>query len=168
MLQPVIQCRTSIREMQPSDIPAVSERAARIWRAHYPGIISHAQIEYMLERMYSTESLRQQVGKNHRFWLIETDGELAGYLSAEDEGGGKWFLHKLYIDASLPKQGLGSQLMWRLMDTVGPKELTLAVNRANVRAINFYFKHGFVIDRLQATDIGNGFVMDDFIMKRSL
>ena len=34
----------------------------------------------------------------------------------------------------------------------------------NYKSINFYFKNGFVIERVADFDIGNNFVMNDFVM----
>lgn len=158
----------AIRKMEPGDIPAVSELAARIWRAHYPGIISAAQIEYMLERMYSPEALMRDLKNGIHIWLAEADGHLAGYASVEKTSQTICFLHKLYVDPSYQRRGIASTLMRRIDTALAPKELSLHVNRANIQAINFYIREGFTIDRVQVTDIGNGFVMDDFVMKRAV
>lgn len=151
------------------DVTAVSELAGRIWHKHYPDIISRQQIDYMLELMYSPASLTDQITKKgHRFWLLFNDGALAGYISAELMGNGRWFIHKLYIDQAVARCGMGSILLTHLVDTLKPRELTLVVNRKNYKAINFYFRHGFFIEQLVVNDIGQGFVMDDFRMKRIL
>jgi diamine N-acetyltransferase len=157
-----------IREMQPSDIPAVSQLAERIWRAHYPGIISSEQIEYMLALMYSPASLKEQVQKGHRFWLIEDNAALAGYIAVEPKEPGHFFIQKLYVEQVAPRRGLGSALLNHAISVFKPRTLSLAVNRKNYKAINFYFKHGFTIEQPVVNDIGGGFVMDDFKMKRLL
>ena len=41
----------------------------------------------------------------------------------------------------------------------------LTVNKNNTSAINAYKKWGFITEKEACTDIGNGFVMDDYIMK---
>ena len=46
-------------------------------------------------------------------------------------------------------------------------EIVLNVNRKNP-AIMFYQKIDFVIDTEEIIDIGEGFVMDDYIMKYTL
>ena len=40
----------------------------------------------------------------------------------------------------------------------------LTVNRKNFKAINFYFKQGFIIEEVKDFDIGNNYEMNDFIM----
>lgn len=156
----------AIREMRIEDIPAVGELAQRIWRAYYPAIISPAQVEYMLDLMYSPKSLEKQLADGHRFFLLEQGGALLGYASAEPKESGRWHLHKLYVDQATARRGLGSRLLKHLEEALRPKALTLTVNRHNVRAINFYFKEGFSIERVLDAKIGGGFVMEDFLMRR--
>lgn len=155
-----------IRAMTAHDIEAVGALAARIWRAYYPSILSDAQIDYMLARMYAPESLRDQLGQGHRFTLLEQDGALCGFASVQPLEGGRWFLHKFYIDQAQARRGLGSALMAELLAAHRPQEFSLHVNRANIPAINFYLRHGFALERVVTTDIGGGFVMDDFRMTR--
>ena len=51
----------TVERMAEGDIPAVVEMAGVIWREHYPGIIAHEQIEYMLARMYAPEVIRTEM-----------------------------------------------------------------------------------------------------------
>jgi ribosomal protein S18 acetylase RimI-like enzyme len=46
--------------------------------------------------------------------------------------------------------------------------LILAVNKRNERAIATYRRNGFAVREAVRVEIGDGFVMDDFIMSRSL
>lgn len=157
----------AIREMQPSDIAAVGELAARIWWQHYPSIISEAQIRYMLSMMYSHEQIMDQITtKLHRYWLLFAGAKLVGYVSVESTGKSAWHIHKLYVDDTMHRKGLGSKLLNHILNTYTPKELTLGVNRNNYKALNFYFRNGFTIVAPKTTDIGHGFVMEDYLMKR--
>jgi diamine N-acetyltransferase len=88
------------------DAEVISELAGRIWRAHYPGIISTEQIEYMLATMYSIKTLRQEMGgrgiRYNRLLAGEQFVGFASYGSAEES---RWAdcncdtvkLHKLYL-----------------------------------------------------------------------
>ncbi|MBA3706769.1 MAG: GNAT family N-acetyltransferase, partial [Bacteroidetes bacterium] len=49
------------------DLPAIAELANRIWRKHYPDIITVEQIEYMLKNMYSPVNLLQQMNEGHQY-----------------------------------------------------------------------------------------------------
>lgn len=157
-----------IRDLQPADIPAVAELAVRIWRAHYPGIVSKEQVEYMLPKACSVESIEEKYSgdKKQRFWLAHADNVLAGYAAVEPRESGVWFIDKLYVDTDRHGGGIGTALLSHLSNVLKPKALALRVNRKNIKAINFYFKHGFSIEGLDALDIGGGYVMDDFLMRK--
>ena len=56
--------------------------AGVIWRAHYPGIITPAQIDYMLERGYALDVLGGFLARPDRgLELAKVDGELAGFAA---------------------------------------------------------------------------------------
>ena len=74
--------RTEIIRATEADLPAISELAGVIWRACYPGIISHAQIDYMLARMYALDTLREEIrSQGIRYDLLLVDGKPAGFAS---------------------------------------------------------------------------------------
>jgi ribosomal protein S18 acetylase RimI-like enzyme len=75
-----------------------------------------------------------------------------------------FFLHKFYIDQQVSNSGIGTKVLNLLIELIKPKSLTLTVNRQNYKSINFYFKNGFKIDRVEDFDIGNGYHMNDFVM----
>ena len=158
-----------IRAMVLADVEAVCEMAARIWRKHYvPEIVTSGQIEYMLPRIYNPEQIKKNITqRNQRFWIMLQDGQPAGYAAAEPRGEeGVWFLDKLYVDMERQRAGLGARLLRAVIMETQPRELALRVNRKNYKAINFYFRQGFFIEGLDCLDIGSGYVMDDFLMRK--
>ena len=156
-----------------ADLPSIIELAGVIWRACYPGIISHAQIDYMLVRMYSLDVLRDEIcSQGICYDCLLVDGELAGFASygpTAEQGVMK--LHKLYLLPQVQGHGLGSHLLQHVEREVrvgGARRLMLSVNKRNARAIKAYQRNGFVIAESVVTDIGGGFVMDDHIMTKDL
>lgn len=147
------------------DINAITELASLIWNQHYPDIIGQEQVDYMLSLMYSKKSLSEQLlVKKHAFYLISAENTPFGFISVNEEKKGEWFLNKFYIDQNRSAKGHGTKVFGEIIKLLQPKKMTLTVNRGNYRSINFYFKLGFKIKDLTTIDIGNGFVMDDFIM----
>ena len=154
-------------------LSAIAELAGVIWRACYPGIISHAQIEYMLARMYALEVLRDELrsqGIRYDRMLVE-DG-LVGFAAYGPTGApGVVKLHKLYLRSEFHGRGLGSRLLQHVEREVrrsGARQLVLSVNRRNVKGIAAYRLNGFVITESVVTDIGGGFVMDDYVLAKDL
>lgn len=156
----------TLRPAAVSDIPLIRELAQRIWRAHYPGIISDAQIDYMLDLMYSAPALeRQMTAEGQQFWLPEEAGRVVGYLAVSRQAAGAYFLHKFYIDTTQQGKGAGARAFQLILKQYPDlTELRLTVNRQNYKSINFYFKMGFVIEKCVDIPIGQGFVMEDFQM----
>jgi diamine N-acetyltransferase len=147
------------------DIPTIAALAELIWNQHYPSIITKQQINYMLNLMYNKESLERQMNvQGHDFYLIMKEQKEIGFISVKNEGPGDWFLNKFYINQELATQGLGTQSFEYLKQEIKPVKMTLTVNRKNYKSINFYFKLGFKIDRIEDFDIGNGYEMNDFVM----
>lgn len=152
-------------QAQSGDLGVIAQLATLTWNQHYPAIISQQQIDYMLQRMYSEESLKEQMMvKQHRFFLIQSNESYIGFISVNQEKDNEWFLNKFYIDQNYAAKGLGTKVLGDLKKQLAPQKITLTVNRQNFKSINFYFKQGFVIERVADFDIGNGFVMNDFVM----
>jgi GNAT superfamily N-acetyltransferase len=156
-----------------ADMPAMAEMAGVIWRACYPGIITTEQIDYMLARMYALDALRDEIhSQGIRYDQFLVDDKLAGFASyGPTAEPGVMKLHKLYLLPELHGRGLGSRLLQHVEREVragGGCRLILSVNRRNAKAIAAYQRNGFVIADSVVTDIGNGFVMDDYIMAKNL
>ncbi len=155
----------STRKATEDDIPLINSLAQKIWRLHYPSIISLEQIEYMLEKMYSTEALSQQLLDGHHFEFCFTDKKPIGYCSYSRQENENYFLHKMYIDTTQHHKGIGTWFFKQVFGKINDiKNLRLTVNRKNHTAINFYFKNGFIIEEVKDFDIGKGFWMNDFVM----
>jgi GNAT superfamily N-acetyltransferase len=155
----------SFRPATEADIPALGELARKIWCKWYITIITQAQIDYMLERSYSAEGLKKQMTvENSHFSLAYVGEELVGYASVQTTDGKSYFLDKFYVDTEKHKQGIGGKFLAYLEEIYTPEIIRLRVNRRNFVAINFYFRNGFVIEKVDDLTIGEGYSMDDFIM----
>jgi len=147
--------------------------AGATWRAHYPGIISVAQIEYMLAQRYDVHVIRGELERGEAHWdVLRADSVMvafASYFASERPRVAK--LDKLYVHSGHQRKGYGGMLMahvCRVMCEAGCDTLMLAVNKHNASAIAAYHKHGFRIAESVTKKIGGGFVMDDYIMVRNV
>ncbi|HET7819697.1 MAG TPA: GNAT family N-acetyltransferase [Bacteroidia bacterium] len=155
------------------DISVISEIARQTWPDTFKNILTLKQIEYMLDMMYSEDSLTKQIrDKNHVFYLAKDESKFIGYVSYElnHPTSYKTKIHKIYILPSVQGKGVGKLLMNKVADIALQNNttiLSLNVNRDN-KAINFYEKFGFTKIGREDIDIGNGFFMEDFIMEKKL
>jgi GNAT superfamily N-acetyltransferase len=160
-----------IRKATDSDIQAISELAEKIWWPSYRNIISDEQISFMLNDMYSSESLREQMNSGIEFLIVERDKlplAFAGF-SETDTKNQVFKLHKLYVLPTEQGRGTGRKLIEHvssLAKAKGGKILELNVNRGNP-AHHFYRKIGF--DIYQTVDISyHHFILNDYIMRKDL
>jgi N-acetylglutamate synthase-like GNAT family acetyltransferase len=162
-----------IREAKKADIPAIYDLAVKTWKITYPSIISNEQIDYMIEKMYSKEKLNDVIEKEKfNFLLFEIENQLVGFCSIEHNYNNEAItrIHKLYVDPEVQGKKIGQQLLANtqvLAVKNNSNKLHLNVNKKNL-AVNFYFKQDFSVEREEVLDIGNGFVMDDYVMIKEI
>lgn len=152
-------------------IKVLADTANIIWHEAFINIITLEQIEYMIEKFQSFNALSEAINKNnYKYYLIKSDNVVMGYTGLHEENG-KLFLSKLYI----LKEYRGKQVSSKTFEFIESfakerklKSVWLTVNRNNSHAIEVYKHKGFVITRTQVADIGNGFVMDDYIFEKTI
>ena len=153
----------------PEQIAAVAALARETWRRHYVPIIGAAQVEYMLAKFQSAEAVARQIAADGYEYYLVPD---AGYLAlAPDVARKSVLLSKIYVKADRRGTGLGRALVEfaeKRAGELGCRELWLMVNRNNAGSIAFYERMGFQKTNELATDIGGGFVMDDWRMAKTL
>ncbi|NTW58814.1 MAG: GNAT family N-acetyltransferase [Nitrospirae bacterium] len=167
--QPIV----TFRNVVVSDIPIIQDLSSRIWREHYPGIITHAQIDYMLGTMYASGVIHDEIlSKGYRYVAVMMGKEAVGYFAYRFEDPDRSvMISKLYLLPSLHGKGIGSRMLAYVKEDalrMGAKSLYLFVNKNNTKAVRSYERFGFVKARAVVTDIGGGFVMDDYRMELSL
>ncbi|MBX9733247.1 MAG: GNAT family N-acetyltransferase [Chitinophagaceae bacterium] len=159
-----------IRTATISDIPTIRSIAERTWPSTYGGIISQGQIDYMLDLMYSNESLTKQIQSNHQFYIFEFDNNPIAFASVSKEEEGIFKLNKLYVLPNIQKTGAGKALLAQVKNYAkanGGKHLILQVNKHN-NAKAFYEHMGFSVQREMIFELDHGYVMDDYIMEIQL
>jgi len=167
----------SLTPITEPDFAVLRELAGTIWRQHYAGIISAAQIEYMLTGRFTDEALRENMHAVDRWLeLLRVSGTPVGYCGYElvdmnDDGDehspDAMKLGQLYVLESHRGMGFGRFMLAHIESRareLGREKLWLQVNKQNIGAVEFYRLAGFEVDREAVFDIGGGFVMDDYVM----
>ena len=158
-----------IRRVSVEDIPVIRSMASVVFPDTYKDILSPAQIDYMMEWMYSADSLyRQMVEEGHIYYVAYSDDEAVGYLSVQPEGEDVYHLQKIYVMPLWQGMHIGRLLFEHALKVVkemhpAPCQLRLNVNRAN-KALAFYEKMGMTKVDEGDFPIGNGYYMNDYIM----
>jgi GNAT superfamily N-acetyltransferase len=167
-----------IRPATLSDRALIRSISERTWPSTYGHIISQEQIDFMLDWMYSDTSLEKQMNTGCSFYIANLNGDDVGFCSVSPEaeennsteivaGAKSHKLNKLYILPIAQGTGAGKALLNKSIEVVkaaGSSSLFLQVNKLNT-AYSFYLKHGFIKEAEYKFDIGNGFYMDDYVMR---
>lgn len=141
--------------------------ANRIWFEHYTPIIGREQVEYMLEKFQSITAMTEQTKQGYQYYQLSVDNTFVGYLSFLMKTD-TLFLSKIYLEQSVRGQGLARQAINFLQEQAQShqlKSIQLTVNKYNSDSIAAYQKMGFLNKEAIVMDIGNGFVMDDYLME---
>jgi GNAT superfamily N-acetyltransferase len=162
----------TFREANIDDRALIYDLAVPAWEAAYAEILSGEQIKYMLKKMYSAESLKRQMDAGHRFFIAYT-GKPVGFISLNPKAANHYILEKLYVLPDEHGTGAGRFLVEKAEEYIRNRHpgqtvlIELNVNRNN-KAVGFYKRMGFHIDRLTDEDIGNGFYKNDYIMQKTV
>jgi diamine N-acetyltransferase len=162
-----------VAPLEARDAETIVELAGEIWRAHYADIISGAQIEYMLRQRYDPALIRDELASGDIVWdKLVVAGRVVAYASYfTNKQNSEMKLDKLYVHHDYQRRGYGGRLIERACAAArarGCRALTLAVNKANAKAIAAYKKYGFRIHESIVQDIGGGYVMDDYVMVKDI
>ncbi len=158
-----------IRKGTENDILIIQEISKTTWAVTY-NFLPQGQIEYMLNWMYSSESLKDQMQKGHQFFIAEYEVKIIGFASVSKENDQLFKLNKLYVLPKIQRTGAGKALLNEVIHHAknnGGNELQLQVNRNNT-AIEFYLKNRFKILFEADFEIGNGYFMNDYVMSLQL
>jgi ribosomal protein S18 acetylase RimI-like enzyme len=161
-----------LRKGKEEDIESIQELANKTWPDAYGNIISADQISYMLDKMYNRGELLSQLKQGYTFLIAEENDKDLGFaaFSTIDSHPHIYKLHKLYVLPEAHGKGLGKLLINEVADLIrqaGGKSVELNVNREN-NAVGFYKKIGFKIKETVDLNIGNGFLMNDYVMQMAL
>lgn len=159
----------SFRRANVADVPLLRDLAQRIWREYYPAIIGTEQVEYMLGRMYSPETIERELDEGVLWEVAMLDADAVGFLSVTPGAHAK--LNKLYLLPELHGRGYGAAMIEHACAVArdgGATALHLQVNKRNERALRAYERAGFRRVKEAVFDIGGGFVMDDYVLARAL
>jgi len=159
-----------IRSATLEDIPVIQNIVRETWPRAYTSILGEEQVNYMLQKFYSTSSLTDQFKNNHYFFLAIKDNLPVGFAAFSNVYDDIYKLQKLYVLPSEQKTGAGKALLLTVekeSKNMGAVKLQLNVNRKN-NAKTFYEKNGFAVIRQEDIDIEDGFFMNDFIMEKDL
>lgn len=159
-----------IRKATVDDCLLINQLASQVWEPTYGSILSREQLDYMFEMMYAPENILNQMNElHHEYFIIYADDVPSGYLSIETVDKDLYEFQKIYSLPSLHGSGIGRFIIEQGVAYLksihpGPFTVELNVNRHNP-AVGFYKHMGFYEYTTRDFHIGNGYYMNDYIMR---
>jgi diamine N-acetyltransferase len=163
----------TISEAVNSDIKTIQDIVYKTWPITYGKILSEEQLQYMLDLFYSDEALKAQFDEKQQLFYLITEGESTlGFIGIEHHYQNKNFtkIHKIYLLPETQGRGIGRiaiEAVEKLALENNSDSLLLNVNRFN-KALHFYQKIGFEVFDEVNIEIGNGYLMEDFVMEKRI
>lgn len=155
-----------IKEVKTSqEIEQLFELLSVIWKEVFTPIIGKEQVAYMMRHYQSIDNITQEIEDDVHYYFLEYNSQPVGYTAFQDQGE-KIYISKLYLSQSFRGKGLMSSVFdW--YETLGKgKTLFLNVNQGNHLAIAVYEHRGFTKVGERYVDIGEGYIMNDFIYEK--
>lgn len=153
-----------------SDIANIHILAKEIWTQHYTPIIGVPQVSYMLEKIQSQAAIETDILNGYVYYIAYSDGTPCGYSAIKIDNSAL-FLSKFYVKQNYRKKGVGKSIL-NYIDTYAKqncaKRMWLTCNKHNDKSLAVYQKLGFTIIDECITDIGKGFVMDDYVLEKNI
>jgi ribosomal protein S18 acetylase RimI-like enzyme len=160
----------TIRNATVDDVPLIRTLAKQVWPQTYEKTLTRAQIQYMMNLLYSEGALKKQMEEGHQFIIVYNAAIPVGFASFSEVEPTIYKLQKIYVLMNQQGRGTGKFAINQVIADILPKGATalrLNVNRLN-KAKGFYEKMGFGVIKEEKIDIGSGFFMDDYVMEKSL
>ena len=157
-------------ENSKSVIETINRLAWLAFPATYRGLLTPDQIVFMMNWMYSPANISGQMQNNHTYFICYWDSKECGYFSVEKQGEDLFHLQKIYLLPEFQGKGIGKLMFEKAVDFVKQSKseragkIELNVNRYNSKALKFYTKMGMKKIFEGDFDIGNGYLMTDYIM----
>lgn len=169
-----------IQPLDNANIVPLVALADKIWHEHYDSIIGSEQVNYMLNKFQSEKAIIQQQSEGYHYFsafenlnLEATDknqNQLMGYFSIKEKEKNSLFISKFYLSNKARGKGYGRAMLEDIESKArlsNKANLDLTVNKFN-NAYKIYLKLGFEKIGSAKFDIGGGYIMDDYLLRKNL
>jgi len=139
----------TVRDADPADAAGVAAIGKAAVPETYREIVDPVALRNIVEQSYSVAALLACIARcgdtdDAHFIVADLDGRVAGFLHYDCEGSDPE-LHRIYVEPAQKRRGIGSALLRELHQRLAPgSTYILMVIAANLPAVSFYLRHGFI------------------------
>jgi hypothetical protein len=150
-------------------IKIVARLAKEIWMEHYAPIVGEEQTVYMLEKFQSAYAVAHQIrSENYIYFLINYEDQPSGYFAVHPREE-DLFVSRFYVKRPLHDNGRCRSAIHfteQLASKMGKSTVTLTAHKHHSDSIAAYSRYGFCIVDAIESDIGNGFMMNHYVLSK--
>ena len=150
----------------PAQIQRMSRLATTIVKDYFDPLIGAAQNDYMIARFQTPDAIAAQLANGYEYFFISDEaGCILGFLAYVREPE-RLYLSKFYLQKDQRGHGYSRTMRDFVIQAAvnaGLSHIELNVYKHNDATLAAYEALGFTRLRAEANDIGNGFVMDDYV-----
>lgn len=149
------------------EIMGIAGCAYITWHDTYDNLLPDGQVDYMIKKYQSFDAIKRDISENgYIYYAVISGTKVIAFCGVKPENE-KLFISKIYVMPKYQRCGIASEIFEKLLVDFKDKYniFYLTVNKNNEKAISAYKSFGFEIKKSITTDIGNGYVMDDYIME---
>lgn len=154
------------------DIDTVARMAGEIWRQHFGGMFSEAQLSVMIDSTQSKQAIAAQISHGYEYFFVHHQQRVVGYMAYRiDTDKNELFLSKLYLHADHRGRGIGRKVvaeLERLCAESNIERLTLTVYNGNTSSIRAYENWGFETKGMIKREFAEDLVFDDYLMQKQI
>lgn len=154
------------------EIEAMCAVAERVWHLTYDELLAPGQVDYMVEMFQSPQAVEEQMAQEgYQYYSVCQGEQVKGFVgfSPRYQGRDELFLSKVYLLPEIRGKGAVRQV-FRFVEEEARRQglptIRLTVNKGNAHAAQVYEHYGFQVTDSVVTDIGGGYVMDDYVMEK--
>ncbi len=138
--------RLTLRAAHDGDVPAIQKVAREAWDATYSGLMGEAERRRMLEHLYPTHSLGEDIGQHGSSFLVAALGDaVVGFAELVREGSGAE-IARVAVQPEWQRRGIASALLARglaELAAAGAREVTAAVESTDEGCRRLFESRGF-------------------------
>lgn len=151
-------------------INITSKFAQDVFIDYYTSLIGEKQANYMADLFLSPRSIEKLINDGAIFKLAIENDKIVGFTEYKLEDN-RVFLSKLYVRKDKRHLGIGKIMVNDCIAYAkqnGINKIYLTVNKGNTPSINIYEHLGFKKIDDVISDIGNNYIMDDYIYQLNI
>lgn len=154
----------TVRKATSEDVGVLQKLASELVPSSFKGVLTTAQIDFMLDKLYSQQALSDAIGAGTDYFIATYNGEDLGVVSVIQQGPNLFLMQKIYVNEHFIGKGIGTALFTKVKEYVRSKILPCTIEliiNAHNPGLDFYKNQGMQKVRDTGLDMGDFFINEE-------